>query len=291
MERHIFKFGNSSFAVVLPKEWVSRLDLQKSNSVQIVESRNGDLVLSTGIQKSREVDIPIRAITSPKLVGRWVWLHYIYGANKIRLHSEDGIKRTQVEAIEKEIKIEAPGFEIISQSEKDIIIEDLTNIKEVSLDKIISRIRSLINEEFKEIERGEYQNMERMEELVNRFYALGIRYINIMQAEDSLKSFRILQLLEAISDSLYKLTTFSKHTKMLAILQKEFELTFLAFEGDMKAIETIFQIREEVYVSAEKSKMEKLQVRVVKDISTYIAQISEFGLKVSDKRDIGMLMA
>ena len=282
MERHIFKFGNSSYAVVLPKKWVEKMDLKSSNSVQLREVHKGDILISTQAQRGREVGITVRASMPPKLVGRWVWLYYIYGASKLKLRSPDGIRKEQLDAIEQEMKVEAPGFEIVSQSEKEIVIEDLTNMREVSLEKIMSRMRSLINEEFRIVQRGEYESMQRSEELVNRFYALGIRYINTSQDEDAVKSFRLLQLLESIADGLYRMASFKRQAKILGKLQASFELAFSALGGDMKAIEGVFVARQEAYAEMNRGRVERLQARTIKDLATYIAQISELGLKIEE---------
>ena len=98
--------------------------------------------------------------------------------------------------MQKEIGSECPGFEIISQSSNKLEIEDLTDIKEIKIEKIISRLRSLVLQQFVEVKSGNNDAVMGIEELADRFYMLGIRYVNIVQPKDVIKYYRTVAALE-----------------------------------------------------------------------------------------------
>ena len=282
MEKHIFKFGSNSAALIIPKKWLDKNGLKFSDTVYVTESESGNLVISPKETAKKESEKVVTSKTKPLFLSRWVGLHYMYGTGKLRVYSADGLTQAQIEGIENEINAECPGFEITSQSGKDMNIEDLTDIKEISLEKVVSRLRSLINQEFAEIGQGDTKTIARLEKLVNRSYMMGVRYVNITQAKDALVYLGVLESLEAISDKLDAISSGFKtqDPHIFEELTTEFELCFPAMKGDSKAIEKVAELRESMIKRLSHSRLDRIYVKLLIEIANSISSIAEFGLRV-----------
>ncbi len=281
MERRVFKFGSNSVALIVPKKWLDKSGLKPSSSVFISETESGNLVVSPTETARQEAERVITSKTKPSFLSRWIGLHYMYGVGRLRVYSADGLTQAQIEGVENKINRECPGFEITSQSGKDIVIEDLTNVKEIDLDKIIGRLRSLINQEFEEMLGGDRRSVGRIEKLVNRFYMLGTRYVNITQAKDALTYFGILEFLEHISDKMEMLAVEfrSDDKEALTELRGQFDLSFSALKGNDKDIEKVAEMRERILRRLSHSRTDKRYARLIREISDDISGVSEFGLR------------
>lgn len=284
MEKHIFKFGKNSLAIIIPKKWTEKNGLKPSSQIFLSENETGSLILSAAETSRTEAEVSIESKTDAGNLARWVGLHYMYGTGKLHIHSEEGLKELQTETIENKINAECPGFEITSQSSKDIFIEDLTNIKEIDLEKIIMRLRSLVDQEFREVREGDPRTIPKVEKLVNRFYMLGMRYVNITQAKDALMYATVLEKLEAISDNFNILAASLdiKGMRVFAELNKQFDGCFSAFNGDQKSIEQVSKIRKDVVKQIQRLRIEPIYKYLLRNIAYSISNISEFGLKRND---------
>ena len=282
MERHVFKFGESSLALVVPKPWTEKNALKPTDTVYLSETDGGDLVISSKGSVKKHADMVIDKQLKPILLSRWVGMHYMYGTGKLHIHSKDNITVDQLEALEERISADCAGFEITSQTNDDIKIEDFMDTKEVTLTKIQERLKALIGFEFREMIEGDPNSVKKIEKLVNRFYMLGTRYTYIMQPKEELKHFKVLELMERISDNINLIATQKdrKHTKVFEQLRKQFDQSFLGFEGNMKVIEEIAKGREEIIKLISASKMQELEAQRFKEIADYISNIAEFGLRV-----------
>lgn len=281
MERHIFKFGENSIALILPKKWADKSGLKPSGTVFLSESESGNLIVSPKETAKQEAERVITSRTKPSFAARWVGIHYMYGVGKLRIYSADGLTSAQAEAIGTKVGAECPGFEITSQSNKDIIIEDFTNIREVDIEKILLRLRSLINQEFMELAQGNPKTIPKIEALVNRFYMLGFRYVNITQAKDALMYFGVLNFLEDISDKLDEVSQYFKADgkQVLGELRAGFELSAAAMKGDGKAVEKVAEMRESVSGRLSHSKYDGVHAKILLEVANDISKIAEFGLR------------
>ncbi len=289
MEKRIFKFGESSAAVILPKKWMGKNGLKASDVIYLSEDQAGGLVMAAKESPRQDVEKVIDRRTSSNFINRLIGINYMYGTYKLRIYSQEGFTRSQLDSIEQRISYDCPGFEITNQSDKDVIIEDLTNIKEVNMDKIMLRLRSLINEEFREMTKGDPKTIPKVERLVNRFFMLGIRYINVTQARDAMKFSSVLQDMETISDRMYILSSKQGVRKfdVFEDLSKQFELSLKGFAGDLDAVEKVSDIRASLISKLDKSDIDKLSAYMIKDIANNISNISEFGLRTEGSNPLG----
>jgi phosphate uptake regulator len=280
MERHIFKFGKNSVAFIIPKKWADKNDLKAGSAVLVEENESGDIIISGSATAKSENEIVINPSMTPELVSRWVGLHYMYGTEKLRIYSSSGMTPEQVKSIAEKIRDECSGFEITSQSNNEIIIEGFTDIKEVDIERVIMRIRALISQEFIELKRGTVEVVPDIEKLVNRFYMLGVRYINITKTKDSVTNFAILSLMEDISDKLDEASR--KQIKgtdaVLTELGNAFAACHKASEGDLESISSVLDAKNNVLKALSGSKIYGETVALLVAVAYDISNIAEFGL-------------
>ena len=282
MEKHVFKFGAGSWAVIVPKAWVERNGINSESVMDMREDEVGNIVLSTKVEAVKDAELTLDGELSPGVAARWVGMYYRHGVKKLTVFAQEGTANKQFEHIQDLVTRFCPGFEIVSRAKREMVLEDFTDMKEVSIEKILLRMRSLINEELKEIGQGDKSSVKKLEDLVNRFFVLGIRYVNIVQGTDALKHLKVLQLLETISDQLYLLSENAnvKNKNMFEKLADEFELCFKALDGDYKALESAAAIRENVLRLLSRAKASSLDAYLVAEASKNMVKIAEFALDV-----------
>ena len=284
MEKHIFKFGGGSWAIVIPKAWVEKNGIDGKSNANMYEDDVGNIVLSAKNTAAKEAELLIDSTLSPEVAGRWVGLYYRNGVKKLNVYSKDGATEKQFERIQDLVGRVYPGFEIISRSRKAMVLEDFTDMKEVTSEKVMLRLRSLINEELSEMAQGNAGSIVKLEELVNRIFNLGIRYVNVIQGKDAIKYFKIFQLLETISDQLCELSKIQEMKKskgIFEVLGKEFGLCFKGLEGDYQSMEQALKVRDSVYKML--GKTGALGVYLLTEIAKNMIKISEFGLEIKQK--------
>lgn len=286
MEKNIFKFGNSSLAIIIPKKWTEKHGVKAGSSITVNEDSAGNLIFSAHRNTEVEAVKVISRSTDPYFIWRWVGLYYRFGINKLELVSKEGFSPEQISALKNQIEQYSPGFEIMNQTATHITIEDLTKQKDMDVDRMISRMRSLVLEGFREIITGEYETMSDTEALLNRFYQLCLRYINIVQPPNMLKYFRAVESMEEIGDLLTKIAKEYRNSKSLNPLlvrsQEAFSLSKMAFEGDEKAIGSIYELKKEMQYR-KRGKIGRRE-ELIEEILKYINYIAEFGLTVESNK-------
>lgn len=287
MEKNIFKFGNSSLAIIVPKKWTEKHGVKAGSSITVNEDSAGNLIFSAHRNAEVEAVKIISRSTDPYFIWRWVGLYYRFGINKLELVSKDGFSPEQISALKDQIEQYSPGFEIMNQTAIRITVEDLTKQKDMDVDRMISRMRSLVLEGFREIITGEYETMTDTEALLNRFYQLCLRYINIVQPPNMLKYFRAVESMEEIGDLLTKIAKEYRYNKTLNPLlvrsQEAFSLSKMAFEGDEKAISSIYELKKELQYK-KRGKIGRGE-ELIEEILKYINYIAEFGLTVESGKE------
>ncbi len=287
MEKNIFKFGESSAAIILPKKWMEKHGLSPKSPLHLTEDQVGNLILAASeYSKKEECEFVVNPNTKSDLITKSIGLNYMYGTGKIRLYSKEGFTKPQLDKVYEKIGTDCPGFEITSQSTNEVIIEDFTNIKEVDIGKLINRIKSMVNEEFNETSKGNFKTIPEIERLVNRFFMLGMRYVNITQAKDDMKYFVTLQALESISDKMDMISKLPsiKDTKIFEDLQRQFDLCFKGFGGDQQAIEQVESIYRSVLNKMNQPKVDKIYSYLIIDIANSISRIADFGFRSNNEK-------
>jgi hypothetical protein len=278
MEKRIFKFGKTSYAFILPKKWVDKSGIKERMFVS--ENEKGELVISPQERSLKEYQIKISSKFNPRLVGRWIGNVYLYGISKVKVTSDDRITEAQLREIEEEVKAECSGFEITSQSNKEVYIEDFTDLKEVSIEKVVTRLRYLVRQQIEEAKNKDVKTVRKIESLVDRFERLGIRYLNIVEPKDTLKYFKVLSVLEGMSDDILTISeNFKLSDRFFDEFLKAFDISFQGLAGNLEDIRKVSDIRWKVYGMAKRNLPDKMIAHLVRKIIDSISRISEFGLE------------
>ncbi|MCW6160175.1 MAG: hypothetical protein LVQ95_03760 [Candidatus Micrarchaeales archaeon] len=282
MEKHVFKFGESSLAIIIPKKWAVKHRLSRESRISVSEGQRGELVISAEELKSREAARTVDKSLDPDLITRWIGLNYMYGASRLKIYSENGFSQEQLGAIEDKLSTDCPGFEVTSQSHGEIGIEDFSNIKDMDLQKVLARIKFLIEQEFTEVLSGNPKTVAKIEKRVNRFYMMGTRYLNLAQPRDYQRYYVFLNKLELISDRMAESSAdvTPKKRQIYRLLGSQFALCYSAFDGDERLIAKAAELRKEVKSMVKRARLEHHEGFVFMEIANSIANIAEYGFMV-----------
>ncbi len=285
MEKHIFKFGGRSWAMVLPKAWVEANGLSAERRLSVYEDDSGNLVVTAGSNANREAELTIDSKVSPEVAGRWAGLYYRSGFKKLTVHSKSDSADKQFQSIQEIAKSFCPGFEVMSRSNKAIVLADFTEIREVTPDKILARLKSVIADELLQMGRGERAGIAYAEESVNRFFTLGVRYANMTEGKSAVKYFDVFQLLELVADEIYELSKRPIAKGNLHVfdeLGRELELCLSALEGNYGALESAIEERDNIFRIIAKG-FDRLDVYLITEMVKNMVKVAEFCLGTGQK--------
>ncbi len=269
--------------MVVPKAWVERSGIRERNNVDMYEDDSGNIVISSKGTAPKESELLVGAGLNPEVLGRWVVMYYRQGTKRLRVYSREGSASKQFENAERIAMQRCPGFEVISRSNKEMVFEDFTDIRELSADKLLLRLRSLVSEELEEIGKVSPSEIGKLEELVDRFFSLGIRYINIVRGRGTTNYFKMFQLLESTADMIYILAkrgTMNKNTRVPETLKKELETCFKGLSGDYRAIELSVEMKNSIIKAARKDGLPDFEAYLIEEIVKNMVKIAELGLEV-----------
>ncbi|MCL5099963.1 MAG: hypothetical protein M1158_02465 [Candidatus Marsarchaeota archaeon] len=285
MEKHIFKFGDRSWAMVLPKAWVEASGISADKSLSVYEDDSGNLVVAAGSKINKEAELTLDSKVSPEVAGRWAGLYYRSGVKKLTVRSKSDNADEQFKSIQETAKSFCPGFEVMSRSSKSIVLADFTEMKEVTPDKILVRLKSIITDELMQMGKGERAGIAYAEESVNRFFTLGVRYANIAEGKNAVKYFDVFQLLELVADEIYELSQRPVARASLGVfdeLDKELELCMSAFEGNFGALELAIEERDKIFSAITKG-FDRLEVYLITEMAKNMVKVAEFCLETRQK--------
>lgn len=155
--RKLIKFGEATFCITLPKEWVRRHGLSKGATLQVRDDGTGALVVRTEAEaprtlREKTIEIGRRPLEEIK---RAVISAYINDYATINLEGE--IRPTDVEGIRR-ILHELIALEILEIGPNGIIAKAFTEATDTKIPKVIERIevilRSMLSDALAMVERG-----------------------------------------------------------------------------------------------------------------------------------------
>jgi len=151
--RRLIKFGNSSYVVSLPKEWIEKNNLKKGELIYMDYSKN-KLVLSPMAQNyvEEERKMIIEAKEMDRIgIKREILSSYSNNFNLIEVTGNFSKERLD------EIKViinGLVGMEIVESSKNKVIAKDYLDIRAIELEKVIRRIDNTIRSMFEELRNG-----------------------------------------------------------------------------------------------------------------------------------------
>jgi phosphate uptake regulator len=204
MKRKIVKQGAATMMISLPSKWIKKNKLEKGDEINLEEKEN-DILISTEKalkEKSRSI-INISGL-SP-LVNRTLISLYIKGIDELEVNFDD---KKEIEDFQKQVINELLGFEIIKQSQKTIVIKDITGFAEQDFDDLIKRIFLILDSMAEELllAAEKKQSMDPVIETdssVNKFVSFCLRILNKKGYKEQAKTpqvYAIISGLEEIGD-------------------------------------------------------------------------------------------
>ncbi|MEL9998615.1 MAG: PhoU domain-containing protein [Thermoplasmata archaeon] len=154
--RKLQKIGGSSYSITLPKEWVELKGLKEGSTILIKFTENKDLIISTEEKEKRIVKsyiIKIEESMDSELLLRKIISVYLAGVEKIIISSEEFINENIRSAIEFAKKL-LIGIEIIEETGETIILQDLSKIDELPMNKMLLRLFYMAEEMIKDTKRS-----------------------------------------------------------------------------------------------------------------------------------------
>ncbi|MBU1136133.1 MAG: phosphate uptake regulator PhoU [Nanoarchaeota archaeon] len=193
-ERKLIRLGNSSFAIALPKEWVTKSKLNKGDKVFLERNGNGEIIVSPEFKKSgnnKEITIDVKGKEEEE-IAREVISAYICGNKKIIFKGE----KREIKTV-KNVSKKFLNLELIDEKEGFAIFEDLLDLEQIDIKNFIKRIDNNIKEMFEilsEILNSEKNQKKRIKELyeidedITKFYFLIWRFMRIGIDNPSIQS-------------------------------------------------------------------------------------------------------
>ncbi len=149
-QRKLIKLGNSSFAIALPKQWVSKAGLKKGDNIFITPNSNGELIVQSkyhGDKNDKKIIINLKN-KSEEEIKREISSAYVRGNNFFEITEIDGKKKAFVEHLLKSLI----SLEIIEKNKTSIVAKDFFDLNEINLENFLRRIDNSLRNMFEEVE-------------------------------------------------------------------------------------------------------------------------------------------
>ncbi|HLC56981.1 MAG TPA: phosphate uptake regulator PhoU [Candidatus Nanoarchaeia archaeon] len=176
--RKLIKFGNSSYVVSLPNDWIKRNKLEKGDSLFISEGLNNGLVLNPRALKEKEAKKEITINIKEKdtqRIKREIISAYLNNCDILRVQGGNNSPVKEVREVIKNLM----ALEIIDENSKEIVAKDFMDLKEVTFEEIIRKIDTITRSmmaDIKNIDKEDLsENINERDEQVNRLVYLVIR--------------------------------------------------------------------------------------------------------------------
>jgi phosphate uptake regulator len=208
--------GNTSYSVSLPKAWIEKNKLDKQHHVYISETGNNELVVRLQQNKEEQTRSITISLDSVENVAQFVVFCYAKNINTIRLTSK-AVNYEQAKEVRAVIRY-LEGYEITSDTEKEIEISFVFNDVNITVKKLMQRILYLLKTQVTALEKKELQTLEETEYAIDRLYHLSKRVLfaclhnhamreanDIVNEEDLFYLKDIMNRLEGFGDKLYDL--------------------------------------------------------------------------------------
>lgn len=143
--RKIQVTGGSTHVVSLPKKWVDRNGLGRSDTVAIHEEPDGSLLLiphSEGRVKAKSLVVELPETPSSAEVIRRLVGAYLAGADEILVRSK-GKMDPKIRNFVRDVTHSLVGVEILEESSTTLTLQDLVGVSDMDLRKTLTRMQRI----------------------------------------------------------------------------------------------------------------------------------------------------
>ncbi|MBI2143237.1 phosphate uptake regulator PhoU [Candidatus Woesearchaeota archaeon] len=254
--RKLMAFGNSSFVVSVPKDWVEKNRLKKGD-VLVVDERPNELTFASKDSSER------RQVREAAISASGKGIQEIKTEiTALYINNFDIVMVTEVGTLARDIKNVfhgLVGMEIVDETTTKIVAKDMLDIKEVSMSNVVRRVdiilRSML-EDARGFSGAEAESVYERDKEVNRLTLLGFRtaraaadnprllrlfettYWNIMVSK------QILSHLERFGDQLKRVLRFAKENSKDVSKLKGFTELYAAIMRHYEAVMKIYYNRD-----------------------------------------------
>lgn len=219
--RKIIKFGNSSYVITLPYEWLKRNNIDKGDSINLTENKS-NIILSVNKEKeykSAEISFDGKPI---KLFNRELISYYLKNYKFIKIYGKNCIDKIEEIRILKE---KLSSIEIVEINTDYIILKDLSNPSELEIFGLINEIIEMEKILFAELKKNNRENKQyfisQLDTNINKLSFLAYKAINynlsVWENPENIKSViqhhRIVSAFETIGDILKRIARYLKDAK------------------------------------------------------------------------------
>ncbi len=143
--RKIQVTGGSTHVISLPKKWVDRNGLQRSETLAIHEEPDGSLLIvphSDMRPRQRRVEVAVRDPVKENELVRSLVGAYLAGADIIHLQSRGRMDPRVLEIVRVTIR-DLVGVEILEEASDSLTLQDLVGVSEMDLRKTVTRMHRI----------------------------------------------------------------------------------------------------------------------------------------------------
>ena len=245
-QRKLIKFGNSSFVISLPNQWIKKNKLAKGYAIFLKENGENQLVISpTIIEKKREIKKVTINVTGKSLdsLKREIIAAYIQDYSIIKLIGKD------IKEKEKGVRTiihNLMGLEIVEQTGETIIAKDFLDLSDSSIINLIKRIDISVRSLFEDVRnintQQDYESILLRKEEINKLWFLVSRatkyYLGLPDTQKTtklttLEIFNLWDIMHVIKKIGSELKIQSKHV--------------LKLKNEKEILEKIHKIQAQLY--------------------------------------------
>lgn len=143
--RKIQVTGGSTHVISLPKKWIDRSGLGRSDTLAIHEEPDGSLLVvphGDPRAKARRIVLDIPDLASSEIIVRKLVGAYLAGADEIRIRSAGRMDPKVRQTIRTTIR-DLVGVEILEEGSDDMTLQDLVGVSEMDLRKTVTRMHRI----------------------------------------------------------------------------------------------------------------------------------------------------
>lgn len=218
--RKVIKFGNSSYVVTLPFEWVKKNSLDKGNNIYVTENKDSLILTLNKETEIKQAEINLDDMPL-KLFNRKLISYYLKNFKYIKITGNNVIEKLEEIRILKE---KLSSIEIVEINQNYIMLKDLTSPNELNISKIINDIvemeKVLFDELLNEKKPNKSYLISSLDVNINKLSFLAYKAINYnldvwqdqVYVRDAIHYHRIVSSFESIGDILKRVARYLKES-------------------------------------------------------------------------------
>ncbi len=169
--------GGGGLTIYVPKKWIDKIGLKAGDEVEVDEEHNKLIIDSKKKKQKQEIVIDI-PIAEKSLISRFIANLYRQGYDKITIRFEN---KNVIKTVKKIVETAIIGFDVRSRSDKEYVIESITEPSIDNFNNIINKEFFILKEIMRILEKNiikrNKQEFREVEELVRSVH----KYANFLR--------------------------------------------------------------------------------------------------------------